>query len=139
KTDVVFCSGDNNGLTVFTNNGSGILSSNAFYAVPGSPFDFTAADVNNDGKIDLISADYNAGNIRVLTNNGTGTFVSAGAFSASGVYTRWVAVADLNGDNKPDVAVANYFSPASLSALTNSGNGTFSSQTSIGVGGWAFG
>src|SRR4051794_17875225 len=43
--------------------------------VGATPSSVVAADVNGDGKLDLISANYNDNTLTVLTNNGSGGFV----------------------------------------------------------------
>jgi hypothetical protein len=43
-------------VTVLTNNGSGGFGFNATLTVGGNPQSVVAADVNGDGKFDLISA-----------------------------------------------------------------------------------
>ena len=53
--------GDGNGpyvnaLTVLTNNGSGVFGYNNTYGVGLNPYSVVTADVNGDGKLDLISA-----------------------------------------------------------------------------------
>src|SRR5206468_10546524 len=55
----------------------------------------------------------------------------------AGVSPVFVVVADLNGDSKPDLAVANaspFDSGPSLSVLLGNGNGTFQSATDYAVG-----
>jgi hypothetical protein len=67
-----------------------------------------AADLNGDGRPDLIVSTTNG--IKLLWNNGNGTFTEgarAAGMTASGWYTG-VAVADVNGDGRPDVFVAGY-------------------------------
>ena len=66
-------------------------------AVGGAPNSVVAADVNGDGKVDLISANYNDNTLSVLTNSGSGGFVVA---SSPGVELnpRSVVAADVNGD-----------------------------------------
>jgi hypothetical protein len=44
-----------------------------------------------------------------------------------------VAVVDVNSDNKPDIIVANYYNN-NVGVLLNSGNGTFTAQTSYSTG-----
>ena len=70
-----------------------------------------AADLNGDGRPDLIVTTTNG--IKLLCKNGNGTFTEgakAAGMTASGWYTG-VAVADVNGDGRPDVFVAGYARP----------------------------
>jgi Na+-translocating ferredoxin:NAD+ oxidoreductase RnfD subunit len=70
-----------------------------------------AADLNGDGRPDLIVTTANG--IKLLWNDGNGTFTEgahAAGMIASGWYTG-VAVADVNGDGRPDVFVAGYARP----------------------------
>jgi Na+-translocating ferredoxin:NAD+ oxidoreductase RnfD subunit len=70
-----------------------------------------AADLNGDGRPDLIVTTTNG--IKLLWNNGNGTFTEgarAAGLTASGWYTG-VAVADVNGDGRPDIFVAGYARP----------------------------
>ena len=41
------------------------------------PWSVAAADVNGDGRVDLISANLDSATLSVLTNNGSGSFVLA--------------------------------------------------------------
>jgi hypothetical protein len=73
------------------------------------------ADVNGDGKPDLVVANECGNNrdcpaygtVGVLLGNGDGTFQSAVAYGSGGYDANSVAVADVNGDGKPDLVVAN--------------------------------
>ena len=94
-----------------------------------------AADVNLDGRTDIVEANINGAGISVLLGNGDGTF-QAPTFYPTGSATsspRGIAIADFNGDGLPDLAVANGDNTASL--LLNNGNGTFAAQTIIYTGG----
>ena len=70
-----------------------------------------AADVNGDGKPDLIVTNYYSNTVSVLLNTTapgatTASFAAQTTF-ATGIHPRSVAVADVNGDGKPDLIVAN--------------------------------
>ena len=80
------------------------------------------ADVDRDGKPDLLTANRDANSVSVLLNAGTG-FATKVDY-AVGEAPASLAVADLNGDSSPDVAVANQ-SEAGISLLLNDGNGGF--------------
>ena len=70
-----------------------------------------AADLNGDGRPDLIVTTTNG--IKLLWNNRNGTFTQgarAAGMAASGWYTS-VAVGDVNGDGRADVFVAGYTRP----------------------------
>jgi hypothetical protein len=101
------------------------------------------ADVNGDGRLDLISANYGfrwalpgepggwGTNLVVLTNNGSGGFglnatLSVGAGPAS------VVAVDVNGDGWPDVVSASQ-SANTLTVLTNNGGGGLGWQATLAV------
>jgi len=100
--------------------------------VSQNPFWVTAADVNGDGSIDLISASFTGNALTVLTNNGTGGFTLASTLPV-GYTTVSIVAADFNGDSKPDLACANY-GDNTLSILTNAGGGNFTLSATLNVG-----
>jgi hypothetical protein len=59
---------------VLTNNGSGGFAVASQPTVGTGPSSLAAADVNHDGKVDLISANEGDDNLTVLTNKGGGGF-----------------------------------------------------------------
>jgi hypothetical protein len=96
--------------------------------------DIAVADVNGDGKPDLIDADLTYNNIAVLLGNGDGAFQTPRTFS-TGANSRpySVAVGELNGDNNPDIVAADRGAD-SISVLLGNGNGTFQAQQTYSTG-----
>jgi hypothetical protein len=100
--------------------------------VGSDPFSVCAADVNGDGKVDLICANRGDNTLMVLTNNGSGGFVTSGTYPVGdGPWS--VCAADVNGDGKVDLICANLFGH-SLTVLTNNGSGGFVTSGTYGVG-----
>jgi hypothetical protein len=98
------------------------------------------ADVNGDGKPDLVVANACAsssctggGVVGVLLGKGDGTFQAAVSYGSGGQDAESVAVADVNGDDKPDLIVAN--GNGSVGVLLGNGDGTFQAAMSYGSGG----
>ena len=116
---------------------SGVINGGNFVwasspGVGSYPISVTSADVNGDGKVDLISANSGVNTLTVLTNNGSGGFVLASS-PGVGAGPRSVTSADVNGDGKVDLISANYTADT-LTVLTNKGNGGFVLASSPVVG-----
>jgi hypothetical protein len=133
KLDLALTSWDNTGsLTIFTGNGNGTFNVGTTYAFNTwdqcqfggtNPYWMSAADLNQDGKLDLaIAVQYSAcdtqyngqntwGAAVVYTGNGDGTFNldlapgSPGPW-VGGVDNSGIALGDFNNDGTIDMAVA---------------------------------
>ena len=84
------------------------------------------ADVNGDGRPDIIVANLISGGsygVSVLLGKGDGTFRTLET-DLTNYDTASVAVADVNGDGKPDIVVT-HSGGNTLSVLLGAGNGTF--------------
>jgi hypothetical protein len=89
---------------------------------PGS---IAVADVNHDGKLDIIVANTTAGTLTVLLGDGKGHFTpSAGSPFACGKSPNDIATGDFNGDGNLDLIVANTETPY-LTILLGDGKGGF--------------
>ena len=112
------------------------------YPVGDEPFHTFAADYDNDGDIDLSTANSagampgSSGSVSILLNNGDGTFAldsTYGPFSGAPLSTHG---ADFDKDGDFDLAVPlpfNAFSD-SLAILFNNGDGTFAAPVYYGAG-----
>jgi hypothetical protein len=107
------------------------------YATGSAPSGVAVGDFNADGRPDLAVANFNSGTVSVLLGTGGGIFAPktdypVGTSPTAGPHA--VAVADFNGDGRPDLAVLNYQSDDSVSVLLNNGNGTFAAKTDYPTG-----
>jgi hypothetical protein len=71
-----------------------------------APWDVATLDLDGDGDIDVVVADYAANQVHELINDGAGSF-SRGAAHAVGNQPHQVVVADFDGDGRMDLATAN--------------------------------
>jgi alpha-tubulin suppressor-like RCC1 family protein len=98
----------------------------------GKPISVAAADINGDGKLDLISANNANNTLSVFTNNGNGGFGIAST-NAVGSGPWSVIAANVNLDGKLDLISANSGN-STLSVLTNNGSGGFVIANNYTVG-----
>jgi hypothetical protein len=115
------------GVSVLLGSGNGTFASPVLYPAGFQPSGVAVADLNGDGKLDLVVTDSNRfirslpGSVHVLLGNGDGTFAAPTTMAAGrGAYA--VTVAEVNGDGKPDLLVTNSFDNT-VSVLLNTGNG----------------
>jgi len=148
KPDLLVTNFDSNTVGVLLGNGDGTFQIAMTYVsgVSGgsNPYSVAVADVNGDGKADLVvanyeSVDYLSKTIGVLLGNGDGTFQSVVMYSAGVVLPVSIAVADVNGDGKPDVLVASFWTSfqnlqPGVGVLLGNGDGSFQSGIAYTTG-----
>jgi hypothetical protein len=119
-----------NNVSVLLGNGDGTLQAAVNYAAGTYPSSVAVGDFNRDLKLDLAITNFYDNNVSVLLGNGDGTFLPATNYAVGGLPSgnpTSVAVGDLNGDGKPDLAVANDFMER-VSVLLGNGDGTFQTR-----------
>ena len=92
-----------------TNDGSGGFALSSSISAGSYPYSVTAADVNGDGKVDLISVNsgfYMGNTLMVFTNTGSSSFVLATTL-ITGIEPFSIAAADFTGDGRIDLISAN--------------------------------
>ncbi len=95
------------------------------FGVGPAPIAVVTGDFNGDGVPDLAAANANGNSVTVLLGNGSGGFTAAaGSPFLVGSGPNSIAVADFNGDGKPDLVTADANSN-SLTVLLGDGLGGF--------------
>jgi uncharacterized repeat protein (TIGR01451 family) len=121
------------GVDVSLGNGDGTFQPNVHYSTATPVTVAILADVNGDGKLDVIAVDNTTGSISVLLGNGDGTLQLPFTYAA-GTNPVGIAAGDFNGDGRTDVAVADsqgyglavlLGSSNSVLSVTSSHNGLF--------------
>src|SRR5579859_134773 len=131
--DIIVSNGGSSSVIVFLGTGFGSFSGGIISTTGGGPSGVAVADFNGDGKLDLATSN-NDGTASILLGLGNGTFLPVSNINLSPSANSTcadpdaIAVADLNGDLKKDIAIA--CTGGSVSILLSNGNGTFATPVS---------
>lgn len=111
-------------ITTYHGLGDGTFTRRSAIAVPGFRHDMVVADFNHDGRLDVAAASYADSVVVVLRGNGDGSFtlVQQKAFARDPKLEVRLAIADFDGDNQLDLAVA---VGEGVRLLLGNGDGTF--------------
>ena len=134
KPDLVVANAYAHSISIYQNVGTNGVLNAATFAAPvvfpigsGSddPRGVTVADVDGDGKMDLLVPDNNTNQIIIYRNISSGGMLTANSFAPPVFLTvaagsQQVVVRDLDGDGRPDIVSANLGS-GTISILRNLG------------------
>ncbi|MEX2484103.1 MAG: FG-GAP-like repeat-containing protein, partial [Brumimicrobium sp.] len=134
-TDVAITTNANT-VNVFMNDSGSPGSFLAFtgFALNGgaNPSGIYSGDLDNDGNIDLVTANNGNGNASVLNGDGTGSFAAPVDYvTGTGCYS--VVLGDMDGDTNLDIVTVNE-DDDNVSILTNDGSGNFSAPANFPAG-----
>jgi hypothetical protein len=108
EVDPTYFSQEEGVVGVLLGNGDGTFQPTLTYSAGGrGATSIAIADVNTDGKPDLVVAIAVSDQVGILLGNGDGTFQPAVTYPSGGFGAVSVASADVNGDGKPDALIAN--------------------------------
>lgn len=137
KPDIAISAGSL--ISVLVNNGDGTFKSPVNYNISGNAQAIAAADLNSDGKLDLVvPSGGTSATISVLLGDGDGTFGNPIEYSSDRltIYSTSIAVSDFNGDGKLDLVLTNSVAvPNGVVIVLGKGDGTFQNPPILYSGG----
>ncbi|MSP60444.1 MAG: hypothetical protein EXR72_08890 [Myxococcales bacterium] len=138
KLDLASPNTDSHNITVALGRGDGTFKPPALLPLGGikAPRALLVADLDDDGRLDLLTCNYKGGDLSLLLGNGNGTFKAP---TVLGAHTgpHFAALTDLNSDGRADLAIAN-FDSSDVSVLLAKGPGAFQPATQHPTGSTAF-
>jgi hypothetical protein len=128
--DLIIASSWSGTVSIALGNGDGTFNGSSIYTYPSGeePEGIAVADFNGDGKEDFaVAVPTSSGLASVFLGNGNGTFQAPLNSNANYYAPTALAVADFNGDGKPDLALSNPapYPGAGVNVLLGNGDGTF--------------
>ena len=115
---------------ILRNDGKGSFATETFGTAADRTYSAALADLDGDGDLDIAVSNDNPDQKLVYRNvDGQGRMQLAGTFGEPAWNTRYITLADLNGDGRPDILAANRSSaperPAASYFCLNDGNAAF--------------
>jgi hypothetical protein len=109
RLDIVFGKGRHWPLhdRVLLNDGKGGFMASNLGATPDRTYSAALGDIDRDGDLDIIVSNDRPDRKLIYKNDGKGRFTESGTFGDAAWDTRYVTLADLNGDRFPDIVAAN--------------------------------
>lgn len=116
-------------------NGDGLFGpQRVISTLADGPVSVSAADIDGDGDVDVLSASINDNEIAWYENAESGSFGSQRVISASAIRPQWVAARDLDGDGDVDVLSGSQDDDMVAWYENTDGRGAFGPQRVISLG-----
>jgi hypothetical protein len=113
------------GISLLLGNGDGTLQPAVNYPAGLGTAAAAAWDFNGDGKDDLAVVNYQDETVTILFGSASGKLTTGNTYSTgTSSFPGAIAVADVNGDGKPDLVVSGFLG---IVTLLGNGDGTFRS------------
>ena len=111
QLDIAAVNYDTNSVGIHLGYGNGSFEMKRILSTGNvsSPIAITVGDINNDGRLDIVVANYEGNNVGVFLGHGNGDFSSQTTyFTGINSSPMSAVVGDFNNDGQLDIAVANY-------------------------------
>jgi hypothetical protein len=154
KPDLAVTNFNSNTVSIFRNtSSSGNITTGSFaakvdFATGSNPSSIAIGDLDGDGKFDLAVTNFNSNTVSILRNTSSSGIINTGSFAAkvdftTGTNPNSLAIGDLDGDSKPDLAVANYGSNTvsvyrNISSSGSITTGSFAAKVDFATGALPF-
>lgn len=105
-----------------------------FMEAHGGPRDIAAADLDGDGKLDLVVTLYSSNEVGFWKGDGKGRFTPQSPIASRGKLPHRIRIGDMNGDGALDLVVSHCHADDSILIFYGDGNGEFSVSQEILLG-----
>jgi hypothetical protein len=127
-------------FTVATAPATGLFTPGSDLAVGQGPVTVVTGDVDGDGDLDLLTANFAGSAVSVRLNNGQGTFGGGSTVALTG-NVRSLALGDVDGDGDLDLLAPDYSNGTGTTVLIqlNNGQGLFKASQAVVTGPGSYG
>ncbi|MFQ5667984.1 MAG: FG-GAP repeat domain-containing protein, partial [Candidatus Binatia bacterium] len=119
-------------VSVFFGDGHGTFPRRTTLQADSYPADVKVADLNGDKQLDLAVVNWRSENVSLFFGHGDGTFTGARSIAYGGVPAYSLAIADLDHNGTPDLAVGDL--QGAVRVLHNDGTGQFTVGEPLNAG-----
>lgn len=115
KLDIIVTNSSSNTIGVYKNNstaGTLALATPVTFSTGSYPYAIDAADMDGDGKTDVVICNNSSSTISIFRNTGLSGVINTGSFNTRVDFTSLsnpldLKIGELNGDGKPDIVLCN--------------------------------